>query len=108
MKIKVLRKSRWDFPGEFPCFHVGTNVSMAAEEDDDFIGWFSCQIDGYETFVPKIFVEDGKLIREYNPTELTQQPGDILRVVEIVGAWLLATNENGVTGWIPAECVISV
>ena len=26
---------------------------------------------------------------------------------EVVNAWLLATNENGQTGWIPAETVVS-
>jgi hypothetical protein len=29
-------------------------------------------------------------------------------VREIVYAWLIVTNENGVTGWIPAESVLSV
>lgn len=108
MEVKVMRPSRWDFPGEFPTFAKGTPLEIAAEEDTDFLGWYACNIEGYEPYVPKIFVTDGKLNRDYNPTELIQNVGDILVVKEIIFAWLLATNDKGITGWIPAECVISV
>ena len=108
MKVKVVRASRWEHPGEFPTFAKGTPVTLASEEDTDFLGWHACDIAGYQPFVPKVFVNDGKLTRDYNPTELIQEVGDILEVREIVYAWLLATNDKGVTGWIPAECVMSV
>ena len=108
MKVKVVRSSRWEHPGEFPTFEKGTPVTLAKEEDTDFLGWYACDIAGYKPYVPKAFVRDGKLIRDYNPTELIQKAGDILEVQEIVYAWLLATNDKGVSGWIPAECVISV
>jgi hypothetical protein len=48
------------------------------------------------------------LARDYNPTELIQEVSDILEVQEIVNAWLIATNADGVTGWIAAEAVVSV
>ena len=108
MKVKVVRPSRWEFPGEFPTFEKGTHVRLAGEEDTDFLSWYACDIAGHETFVPITFVRDGKLARDYNPTELTPKVGDILEVREIVNAWLLATNEQGTTGWIPAEMVVSV
>jgi hypothetical protein len=108
MKVKFVRKSRWDHPGIFPDFAKGTTVDVAENEDDDFLGWYACVIDGHDTFVPIVFVDDGKLNRDYNPTELIQDLDDILEVLEIYNAWLLATNDKGVTGWIPAECVTSV
>ena len=108
MKVQVVRLSRWDFPGEFPTFEKGTPVRLAGGEDTDFLGWYACEISEYETFVPITFVSGGKLTRNYNPTELTPKVGDILEVQEIVNAWLLATNDRGVAGWIPAQTVVSV
>ncbi|MCL2857999.1 MAG: SH3 domain-containing protein [Oscillospiraceae bacterium] len=110
MKVKVMQgyPSKWPFPGNFPTFAKGTPVSLVEEEDADFAGWYASEIAGHEPYTPIAFVRDGKLIRDYNPTELTQQAGDILEVREIVHAWLLATNEQGVTGWITAEAVVSV
>ena len=107
VKVKVMRSSRWEHPGEFPMFEKGTPITLAEDEDADFLGWYACDILGHKPYVPKVFVCDGKLARDYNPTELIQEVGDILEVREIVFAWLLATNENGVTGWIPAESVMS-
>ena len=105
MKVKVIRQSKWEFPGEFPTFTAETPVVLG-EEDTEFLGWHPCTIFGHETYVPKAFVSDGKLTRDYNPTELQPKIGDILEVQEIVNAWLLAKN-NAVVGWIPAECVVS-
>jgi len=108
MKVKVVRPGRWEFPGKFPIFEKGTSVTLAGEEDTDFLGWYAGNIAGHETYTPIAFVCNGKLTKDYNPTELTPGVGDILEVREIVGAWLLATNEQGTTGWIPAEMVVSV
>ncbi|MCL2564165.1 MAG: hypothetical protein FWE08_09075 [Oscillospiraceae bacterium] len=108
MQVKVTRPNRWDFPGTFPSFAKGTPVTLAGKEDADFLGWYACEIAGHETYVPLCFVNDGKLIRDYNPTELIQEVGDILEVREIVHAWLVATNAQGVAGWIPAEVVVSI
>jgi hypothetical protein len=108
MKIKVMRLCRWEHPGDFPTFKKGTPVTLAEEDDADFLGWCACDIAGHESYVPRIFVHDGILTRDYNPTELRQEVGDILEVQEIVYAWILATNDKAVTGWIPAECVMSI
>jgi len=108
MKVKMVRPYRWEHPGAFPTFEKGTPVLLANDEDKDFLGWYDCEIAGHKPYVPIAFVCDGKLTREYNPTELIQEVGDVLEVQEIVNAWLLATNNAGITGWIPAECVVSI
>ena len=106
MRAKVVT----DHPGEgtFPTFKQGTPVTMDTDEDTDFPGWYACKIEGYATYVPVVFVRDSALTRDYNPTELAQVAGDMLDVNGIVNAWLIATNEQGTTGWIPAACVVSV
>jgi len=110
MKVKVMQKypNKWEHPGIFPTFEKGTPVTLAKEEDADFLGWYASDILGHKPYTPKIFVCDGKLTRDYNPTELTQEAGDVLEVHEIVYSWLLATNDKGVTGWITTEVVVSV
>lgn len=110
MKVKVMKDhpDKWEFQGVFPNFQKGTPVNIAEKEDEDFLGWYACDIEGHKSFIPKIYVSGGKLNRDYNPTELIQKEGDILEVKEIVYAWLLVTNDKGTTGWIPAENVVSI
>jgi len=106
MKVKVIAQHLGE--GQFPTFPMGTAVKLTAEQDEHFLHWYPCDIDGHDTFVPECFICNGRLVRDYNPTELIQEAGDILTVQEIVYAWLIATNDKGVTGWIPAEAVVSV
>jgi len=110
MKVKVVQDypNKWPHPGCFPTFEAGTLVAMESEETEHFIGWHSCEIEGHKAYVPRVFVCDGKLTRDYNPTELIQKAGDILEVQEIAHAWLLATNEEGQVGWITPEVVVGL
>jgi len=105
MKVKIIKEHLGE--GQFPNFKKGTPVTMK-EECTHFLNWCACDIQGHQTYVPKTFVCNGKLTRNYNPTELIQESGDIVEVNEIVYAWLLATNNKGITGWVPAENVVSV
>ena len=105
MKVKVVKNHFGE--GQFPTFEKGTKVTLA-KECTHFLHWYACDIAGNETFVPNCFVCDGVLTRDYNPTELVQETGDVLEVIEIIYAWLIASNEQGVTGWIPAEVVVSL
>lgn len=106
MKVKVIQVHAGE--GQFPSFKEGTSVKVGDAECVEFPHWWPCEIEGYKTYIPEVFVVNGKLNREYNPTELVQDIGDILEVREIVNSWLLATNDKGETGWIPAEAVVSV
>jgi len=92
----------------FPTFEKGTQIVFAEAEDAEFLGWHECEVGEYKFYVPRTYVCNGLLTQDYNPTELTQEIGDVLEVKAIIGAWLLATNKNEVTGWIPAECVKTI
>lgn len=93
--------------GQFPTFAKGTIVqNMHACEESRH--WMSCVLQGFETYVPDIFVADGVLTREYNPTELVAAQGEVIEVEAIVYEWLFGKNSKGLSGWIPAEKVISI
>ena len=104
MKVRVVTSHTGE--GQFPTFTKGTIVTLK-DACSHFLHWYACVIDGYETYIPDVLVCDGRLAEDYNPTELVQDAGDILEVQAIVYTWLIATNESGVTGWIPAESVVS-
>ena len=108
MKVKIILPlfTEWE-RGIFPTFAKETKVAIK-QEDKDFRGWHEAEIEGHQTFIPKHFVSDGKLVRDYNPTELVGEVGDLVEVQEIHHAWLLATDEQGTTGWIPSAVVISI
>ncbi|MCL2200266.1 MAG: SH3 domain-containing protein [Defluviitaleaceae bacterium] len=104
-KVKVLQEHHGE--GQFPTFPKGTAVTLTGEECTHFLHWYPCEIDGHATYVPDTFIDSGVLTRDYNPTELVQNAGDMLTVNEIVNAWLIATNDAGQKGWIPAEICIT-
>jgi len=109
MKVKVIEN--YDgYEGERPLFRTfskGTKVTMTGEMSEEFAHWYPCLIEGHETFVPSCYLADGSLVKDYNPTEMSQQAGDVLEVLEIANAWFLCQNEQGEQGWIPAEFVVS-
>jgi len=105
MKVKVIEKH--DGEGRFPTFKKGTEV-VIIEACTHYLHWYACTIEKHATYVAESYVNKGKLIRNYNPTELIQNIGDILEVKEITNSWLYAVNENKISGWIPADKVVSV
>ncbi len=105
MNLLVVEKH--DGYGVFPLFAKGTAVS-SLEACDEYPHWCSCQIDGYETFIPDVYVVDGMLTREYNPTELIVEKEEVVSLIEVVFEWLYVKNGNNKTGWLPASKVISI
>lgn len=105
MKVRVV--DRHNGEGAFPTFGAGEAVGDL-QPCDEYAHWMSCVINGFTTFIPDSFVRDGVLARDYNPTELIADQGEILDIEEIVHGWLYGSNEKGVYGWIPAENVTSM
>ena len=105
--VKLLVIEKHEGYGVFPLFPQGTTVSDYAA-CDEYPHWCSCVIGGYETFVAEVYVDDGVLIKDYNPTEIIVMKGQILTLIHIVFEWLYVEDENGQTGWVPASKVISI
>ena len=106
MKVKVIKNHLGE--GQFPTFPKGCDVKMADECCKHFLNWFACHIQGYDTYIPDLFVSGGKLVCDYNPTELICASGELLSVKEIYYAWFIAEKADGVRGWIPAEICVSI
>ncbi len=73
-------------------------------------GWLWCAApDGRTGWVPESWVERtgeaGVMARDYDATELTVAPGDVLDGVLTESGWLLADSPTGRRGWVPLECV---
>ena len=107
MTVKVIKApfSEWERV-EYPTYAKGTAVVLGEKAPTHFC-WYAAEIEGRDTYIPGYFVTDGKLSRDYNPTELDAKIGDILQVKEIHTVWLLAQDEAGNEGWIMSECVTS-
>ena len=105
MKLKVMEKH--DGEGAFPLFTKGTVVSdlIDCEESSH---WYSCVINGHETYIPETYVVDKILVKDYNPTELVVEKGQVVILIEVVFEWLYVKDENGKSGWLPANKVISI
>jgi hypothetical protein len=98
-----------DGEGDFPLFTKGTAVSDLKEgEDNEYPHWFPCVINGHETFIPDVYVTNGVLVQDYNPTELEVKKGQIVTLITIVFEWLYVKDGNGKTAWLPASKVISI
>ena len=81
-----------------------------SERPTPYAGWTWCMAPTGETgWVPKRWLEfDGDtclLMKDYDSTELTISPGDILQGIFIESGWLYASNDLNIKGWVPLECV---
>jgi len=75
-----------------------------------YAGWIWCTAHTGETgWIPESWLEFDSdtclLLRDYDSTELTVKPGDILQGKFIESGWLYASNQQHVVGWVPLECV---
>ena len=102
MRVKV--NNRHESEGTFPLFKAETNV-LIKDKCDGFFAWYSCEIEGYSTYIHEDYFKKDILVEDYNPTELNADIGDKLILVFIKNSWLYCKNENGVSGWIPADNV---
>ena len=105
--------------GTFPLFIKGAVVrDLSADKDypthaeaiwgDSLTPhWVSCVINGYETFIPEIYIADGILTQNYNPTEIIVEKGQHLTLIALVFEWMYVKDEYNNEGWLPTSKVIS-
>lgn len=75
-------------------------------------GWLWCsKPGGQQGWVPEAWVKvqgDACVVKcDYNASELTAHPGELLEGILTESGWLLAVS-SGTRGWIPLKCVESV
>ncbi len=73
-------------------------------------GWVWCADgQGVEAWVPERWLRyTGRravLIRDYNSSELSLQPGMRLTVLDEESGWVLASLHGGDIGWAPVDCL---
>jgi hypothetical protein len=76
-------------------------------------GWLWCTVpDGPSGWVPESWIEiEGDfcvMARDYDGTELTVAPDQILTGILIESEWLMADGPDGVRGWVPLGNVEAV
>jgi hypothetical protein len=80
--------------------------------DPDWPGWIRCKgSSGRKAWVPERIIErvpgsaDGRLLEDYESTELTAKTGETLTILKSESGWAWAENETGLRGWIPESFI---
>ncbi len=105
--MKVRAVEYHDGEGVFPLYPKGTPV-VNATPCPESKHWLGCSIDGRTTYVPDVYVKNGVLAVDYNPTELVVKKGALIEVKKIIYEWVYGTREDGASGFIPSEKLVSV
>ena len=87
---------------------VAGEVLTASDRTSEWPGWVWCtQAGGKSGWVPASFLDrKGSACtarRDYDATELTVRAGETLTTHQAEAGWLWCTNEQGQSGWVPAE-----
>jgi uncharacterized protein YgiM (DUF1202 family) len=85
---------------------AGETVTIK-ERESEYVGWLWCVADaGKSGWVPEQYVEReaeyGRLLRNYDATELSVAKGDRLLLHFEESDWVWCTNRQGQSGWVPA------
>jgi hypothetical protein len=80
----------------------------ARGKESDWPGWVWCTNgEGESRWVPEAYLqkqgERWVVLRAYDATELTVQAGEELVAGQEVSGWIWCTNQEGQSGWVPAE-----
>ena len=82
------------------------------EKESEWSGWIWCtNQDGKSRWVPEKYVErrgdTGIALYDYEATELSVSVGEELRMGKEESGWIWCTNQEGQSGWVPADNVES-
>ena len=90
--------------------HAGDSLHIVPKESE-WPGWIWClNSSGIGRWVPESYIrregaDQGILLRDYSPVELSVAVGDQLWAGREECGWFWCTNRQGQSGWVPAECV---
>lgn len=81
--------------GEFPTFRKGTRVDNLSS-CLNYPQWFSCDIEGWQTYVLIHFLDQQILNCDYNPTELEVKEGDVVELLSVHFQWAVVQHQEEV------------
>jgi hypothetical protein len=84
----------------------GGDQVVVEDRQSEWPGWLWCETsDGKAGWIPEAYVERkgniGRLLTDYDATELTVAEGEDLVILKEAGGWLWCQRQNGDRGWIP-------
>jgi uncharacterized protein YgiM (DUF1202 family) len=105
-RVRVVRAYERSDPD--PIVVTAGQVLRVGARDDDYPAWVRITTpSGNSGWMPERDLDrrdtTGTALRDYDATELTVSPGDLLTVVEEEGGWLLTTTPTGERGWVPTS-----
>ena len=88
---------------------AGDRVKIG-EKKSEWSGWLWCtDSSGSARWIPESYLvrenDTGRMLRDYDATELSVAVGEELTVVGQESGWLRCTNKSGLSGWVPADNV---
>ena len=100
----------WQVQYTYPIRGAAGDRLTLGRRDDEFPGWvWATAADGREGWVPesrlRVEKESAVLLCDYDATELSIAPGDVVSGNLVESSWLWATNETGKKGWVPLDCL---
>lgn len=86
-------------------------VLTCGDRESEWPGWIWCtNREGESRWVPEAYLqrqgEQHLALCDYDAAELTVQSGQDLVATEEAGGWHWCTNQEGQSGWVPAEHLI--
>ncbi|MFW9877352.1 MAG: SH3 domain-containing protein [Candidatus Thorarchaeota archaeon] len=105
---KVIADYKSPFPE--PLMLHKDDIVQVEEKESEWTGWIWCiSKEGKQGWVPNNYLEiqgkNGKLIQDYDATELTAKTGEELIIENQESGWIWASNKEGNKGWIPKRNV---
>lgn len=96
-----------DGEGVFPLFKKGTRLENL-QPCENYKHWWACSINGTETYLPDVYINEGILNKDYNPTELVIAKDETVVLLEVLFEWLYVKNKKEECGWVPAAKAVSI
>jgi SH3-like domain-containing protein len=83
-------------------------IVTISEKDCEWDGWLWCSdSNDLQGWVRKSYVDidgdSGRMLRDYNATELSVTVGENIEVLAEESGWLQCQKSDGKTGWIPSS-----
>lgn len=106
MKIRVTTPYRSEFPNPLKLAE-GDRVTVDLSKDQH-AGWKFCRTGNNAGWIPAAYLdvegERGRIVRDYDATELSVEIGETLEVIEEESGWFRCRTGAGNTGWCPVGC----